>query len=375
MSGISDTGSIRFALIYRDVWPQPSKFSLINPVLLKELKGFAVVHLVAHPDGHITLKIDRPDGSPLHDIELQRVHLVGQGVCHVLISWNQSYACIYMDAKLLGPYKLEDPALKIELRGIVIGTSSPSIDHPDATNACQIWIQNRQRKFSAPNLRTGRRLKTISEQARDLFIAVNNLRTIASAIHTNGQKHLIGYLAAELRALVFWSKDDGRDGGYNPLLLRMASKGDLPLPVFAWKNMFSGKVSVLNKANFHMPQLSATIEKTSNDQILMDFQEWLKEDFTVFRMDVGTLGQTERRLPLKEIIAETANSLGVAHYDEDISETVSTMSDTVFAQIDLLARCLCQTAILTADLGIWVLSKLHERALISLPEVNGVNPP
>jgi hypothetical protein len=323
----------------------------------------------------MTLKLDRADGSLLHEAEFQRVHLVGKGACRLLISWTPSSVCLYVNAQPLGPYKPDDPPMKIELREIVMGTGRMSMDHPNASNACQVWIQNRRKKFSASQLRTGRRLKTLTEQARDLLIAVNNLRTIASAIHSNGQKHLIGYLAAELRALVFWSKDDTRDGGYNPLLLRMASKADLPLPVFAWKDMFDGLPTVLTKASFHMPQLSATIEHVSNDQLLMDLQEWLKEDITVLRSEMGGPGQTERRLSLKEIIAETANTLGVAHYDEDISETVSTMSDFVFAQVDLLARCLCPTAMLTADLGVWVLSKLHERALINPAEVIGVNPP
>ena len=90
------------------------------------------------------------------------------------------------------------------------------------------------KKFAVPSLRTGRIPKTLQEQASDLLIAVNNLK-VFELVRTQQRTHLVGYLAAELRSLVFWVQDDQRDGGYNPLLLRMASKADLPLPVFAWK--------------------------------------------------------------------------------------------------------------------------------------------
>ena len=89
----------------------------------------------------------------------------------------------------------------------------------------------------------------------------------------------------------------------------------------------------------------------------------------VFRHDPGGLARTERRLSLKDVMSETANSLGVAHYDEDISEAISTMRDFVFAQIDVLSRCLCHTAVLTAYLGRWILSKLHEGGHINLDEI------
>ena len=64
----------------------------------------------------------------------------------------------------------------------------------------------------------------------------SNLRLLAHSIRTEGRGQLIGYLAAELRALrPLQEKDDQKESGYNPLLLRMADLGKLPLPVFSRK--------------------------------------------------------------------------------------------------------------------------------------------
>ena len=120
-----------------------------------------------------------------------------------------------------------------------------------------------------------------------------------------------------------------------------------------------------------MSRLSATIEHTFGDQSLMDLQEWLKEDFSVYRAP----GQAEVRFSARDLIAEIANTLGTSHYDEDMSETVVSMSLFNLYNLDLLARSLCEMSRMTANLGIWVLRQFGEKGLIDLAALTGPTPP
>ena len=250
MPNALDTGTIAFDMAWGGSWPPPSTVSLIDPTQAREIPGFPIIDLRAHPDGHFSLRIARTDGSLLHGIEFQRVQFVGKGFCHICVAWQPSSVSLYSNAQPLGPYLSGRCALTIQLRSSPAPAQAASIDHPDSAKACQTWMQNRQRKFSTQPVKAGRRLKTLAEQAKDLFIASNNLESIANAIQLNQQKHLIGHLAAELRALTYWTKDNTREGSYNPLLLRMASKANLPLPVYGWKGLFDKQPPILARADF-----------------------------------------------------------------------------------------------------------------------------
>ena len=119
----------------------------------------------------------------------------------------------------------------------------------------------------------------------------------------------------------------------------------------------------MGDATFLVAPDVASIFQASPSHTLMDLQEWLKEDFTIFRRNPEAPAQDEIKLSFKDVISETANTLGAAHYDEDISETVDTMQAAILCHASLLASTLCPMGILLAQLGSWVIQKLIERGL------------
>ena len=128
-----------------------------------------------------------------------------------------------------------------------IGLNAPTIALPelkvpkeksflasDAITACQPWIDNRRAKFAASKPpRLGRKVKSIEDEAQDLRNSSASMNHFLQEI-SNGNDFLIGALAAEMRATIYWpnGRDDKPDDQWNPLLLRMASKANLPLPVY-----------------------------------------------------------------------------------------------------------------------------------------------
>ena len=207
------------------------------------------VDSVAHPDGHISVRVSRADGSLVHESDFQRVKFVGHGSCPVALTWTPSRASVYLDARPLGSYDPEGRPLEIQLSGAL--TPGPnSVDHPDSIVVCQSWIDNRQKKFASRPPRDGRRTKTPLEQSQSLYDAARNLQAIETLIRVEGRREMIGHLAGDLRSLVYWEKDDKFDRSYNPLLFRMASKANLPLPVYGWRDVFVGMPTILGRRQF-----------------------------------------------------------------------------------------------------------------------------
>ena len=301
----------------------------------------------------------------------ERIHLpVGGAGWLLVVTWNPNDARAYIDTHSLDPYRADGAPMEIPSRIAAFTTNEPkSIDHPDAVLACDVWIRNRKAKFIAAPPIAGRTPKDIDVQASELHVALNNLWSLATRIQNREDMKSIGHLFATLRSLLFWTKDTTREWSYSPLLLRMASKADLPLPVFGWKDSLNQSPSVLQTASFYMSELSPSMTQASPNQTLMDLQEWLKEEVVVIRSNPGTGSRVEDRFPLLEVIGDAANTLGVAHYDEDSSNVVTMLSSWSACDIDLLARSLCQVALVTGELSEWVIRQLADRRIINLQAV------
>jgi hypothetical protein len=233
-----------------------------------------------------------------------------------------------------------------------------SINDPNAIAACQNWIQNRRSKFSKPKpTRTNRRPKTIEEQADDLRTSIYVLKTLQQNIIT-GNRHLLGMLAAEMRACVYWAQDTLPDRNYNPLLLRMASLADLPLPVY-----FMPEIPVpplIESADMRLTFANAPrVRREFKRDEVRDLQESLKT--TVLRIGQSPI----RAITALELIKELAHTAGASHYDEDASEFLDIMRQMKTEQGDQVTIFMCQTAEVLASLSDWVLSELKTRNLIA----------
>ncbi|APW62030.1 hypothetical protein [Paludisphaera borealis] len=362
MNSASIRGAIQFEFIINNAssWP-PAETSLVS----RNQVGEGIILLSAHSDGHFSVGIETTTGESIGSADFGRVLLRGTGKCVLFYTWDLNDIHLYAGGIALQPYEPDVAPREIELIPLANGPSS--LVHPGASQACQTWITNRAAKFGPIKPRDGRRMKSVDEQAKDLRTSIANLRIITASISNNqGLSSLVGYLATELRALTHWENDARKDGGYNPLLLRMASKRSLPLPVYGWRDLIAKKVPIARQPDFFIHNSGATLNQISPGQHLMDLQEWLKEDIVVVRLPQNPPATVERRLSTKTLISEASNSLGVSHYDEDVSHALSMMREMVFHNMDLLAMYLCCAAMLVADLGEWVLNDLARHSIIAL---------
>ena len=210
----------------------------------------------------------------------------------------------------------------------------------------------RKKRFAQPvPARAGFRSKSNEEQLEELEKAAAALDDLSNVVR-QGRTHLLGTLAAILRALVHWN---GRRQ-YNPLLLRIAGRYDMPLPVY----MIPGKDPIpsfiADADQIVMQDLSVT--KEFGTQELADLQEGLET--ALVRLRVGEEGPEQETYTLRETIAAVAETQGVAHFDEDfpliLEPLYSMRSGTAYE----IVHNLVWTADVVSQLADYVVSTVRE---------------
>lgn len=332
-------------------WP-PSE-----PILLlsSEANGLPF-ELVALNDGRLRLNTHNSQTSFISqpvDIQCDR-----PAWASLLITLRASHSSLELSGQTLLKDSPDVPRLLItSAQGLV--PQQLSVDDPDSASACQTWIQNRRAKFGSPQpQRRNRRPKTIQEQARDLFASIQRLRHLQQ-LTLAGNIHLLGTLAGEMRASVYWRKgsDAKPDSQWNPLLLRMASLADLPLPVYRTPHITAPPI--LDEAVLHLtPSHAPRIERVFTTDQICDLQESLLT--TVIRLGPAP-GRVSSAL---ELITEMAHTMGAAHYDNDASEFLDVLQTMKSEDADQATLLICQIADTLAGLSDWVLSELKKRNII-----------
>jgi hypothetical protein len=284
----------------------------------------------------------------------QPLGIVGNGFALLSISWSQAG----IELRLNGSTVLADAPEVCRLSISTVdqpASSVLSINRPDALVACQKWINNRKAKFSSPVLRR-MRFKTNTEQATDLRNSILSIQHIRQQV-SGGKLNFLGMLAGELRALLYWKDDVKADWAYNPLLLRMASKADLPLPVYRVKPQ--PLPAAVKAASIHIDTNIPRLHSIVFTNELVDLQECLES--TALRLDSTSRNEKSA----KDLIAETADTLGSSHYDEDVSAFIDVLQNTTAFDISTLARYLSEISNVTAQLAEWVISELVGRKIIT----------
>jgi hypothetical protein len=338
--------------------PHPWPVSSQTLILSTEFNG-QQVDLAALPDGRMSLQVSGLSfiSQPI-DIHSTRPEFAFVRITH---------ADNKLELSLSGDSLLEDkPGVPRHILRIIQGAipDEVSLNDPNASAACRAWIQNRKLKFATPATpRPDRRSKTVQEQALDLQNSALSLRDLQQQV-LNGKRHLLGHLAVEMRASVYWPRLKGNQGDsqptakYNPLLLRMASLADLPLPVYSIPKR--NLPTVFDSTERHyLPVDAPRIRRVFATDQVQDVQESLVN--TTLR-----LGQApSRNITALDAIKELAHTMGAAHYDEDASEFLDFMESFKSSEGDGLTIFMCQTAEALASLSEWVLSELKTRNLIA----------
>ena len=323
-------------------WPPP------KPVVLLEgpYKAQRIV-VEGRPDGRLYTAIH--SDSVKTEFLSQQVCPTNRGWLVMTISWTDSEASILINNKELAPAS--------ETEGVfeVTPTATPpeqATSSPAARKACEQWMSWRKKRFAQPvPARAGFRSKSNEEQLEELEKAAAALDDLSNVVR-QGRTHLLGTLAAILRALVHWN---GRRQ-YNPLLLRIAGRYDMPLPVY----MIPGKDPIpsfiADADQIVMQDLSVT--KEFGTQELADLQEGLET--ALVRLRVGEEGPEQETYTLRETIAAVAETQGVAHFDEDfpliLGPLYSMRSGTAYE----IVHNLVWTADVVSQLADYVVSTVRE---------------
>jgi hypothetical protein len=242
----------------------------------------------------------------------QPLAVAGNGLAIVVAVWGASETRIQINGRNLLEGSSSTDVYVVETRDHVADPVL-SWDQPSKDDACSEWTTWRAERFASSKQapRRGRRLKSTEEQVEELKRAAQSASDLANLI-LQGHTHLLGHLAAELRALLFWK---GRQ--YDPLLLRLAARKNLSLPVFIVRE--GGPLPVTNGLVAHVRRGMPSHMRFLPTHTLADLQEWLispaVSEPSSAKSDLATDPLND--MSVIEMIAGTADTLGAAHYDQD----------------------------------------------------------
>ena len=332
-------------------WPPPQPSALFaGPV------NGQPIELIALTDGRIELKTK----STVTSFVSQPLDVLSDrpAWASIRVAITAVHSIVEVSGQSLLPDGPNVPRLPLtSAQGLVPQEFSIYDSNKDA--ACQTWINNRKSKFATQRTpATNRRRKTIGEQAHDLIVSIYRLRALQQQVLARNS-YLLGTLAGEMRASVFWKQDAQPDRSYNPLLLRMANLAQLPLPVYVTPSVPLPRLIMQAQAHVtvsHAPR----IERMFVTDRVCDLQEALES--TIIR-----LGQSpnDRIISASDSISELANTMGAAHYDESASEFLDFLHQMKVADSDQLSIFMCQIAEVLASLSEWVIEELKTRNIIS----------
>jgi hypothetical protein len=202
---------------------------------------------------------------------------------------------------------------------------------------------------------TGRRHFSAAEQTEHLQAELQTLHHDGQQV-VAGHKAFVRKIAGSLRSLIYWQirKDGSLNPSYNPLLLRLAARKNLPLPVFAMPDDRATRPEIVSQAEIHVINNFPTVGKLFPGQSLMDLQAWMNMPISTERF-AGLLSGAEKELAVKDIIGDVANTMGGAHYDEDVPEQLDRLRNFGAYNQGFVDQFLVMVADTILKLGVFVL--------------------
>jgi hypothetical protein len=312
-----ESGHFSFPLEFED-W-SVSKETLLGEIRRHELH----CRLTQFEDGRIAFTLSDPKGE-VFTIRTQKIQVDKPGAVLLMANWTANEKCIYANGKKLLPADQTEETVVIKASPRSRIVDGPiSFQQPEAKEACRKWIEWRAAYLGNPPAQAepGRRLKSFLEQVGELERSQLLLRELISRAES-GANHVVGAIATELRALVYWPKNQNRN--YDPLLLRLAARRNAPLPVWAFvvrgysdkalEDLANVSKSMESLALIHLPD----IKKSETGQKLIDLQAWLDDPFQLNAEGAGTKEYGKICVTNKELIKQISSIIGTSHYDEDI---------------------------------------------------------
>lgn len=256
--------------------------------------------------------------------------------------------------RLYSRYILLEDGPKVPLLSVDVGFFGKGLDvkateRIDAIGICQQSINDRKVMFASRKIRVDRTLITDEEEAKRFSQSMRRIRDLHSQVaRETGSDHMVALIIAELRSNLCFNRG-GRADNMSPFLLRMANKADLPLPVYyVPTRVVSLQSKKISSVNFNPVSLTCVDVRYK----LADLQEWLSTS-------IVELPDSNRvKLTPNELIAEIAHTEGTSHYDDQSSIFVTALSGFGNEDRKVLEAWILSLALVTADLGDWVLQQL-----------------
>ena len=338
-------------------FPQPWPLKTIK-TLFSTNQGKTLIRLDGYSDGHLRAIIKNEKIN--YSFESQPLRIEGIGDVILLLTWKDSEIKIYINGgnplKPFDPSNLDYRAIKLKS---LFSTEDPiSIAHPQAKEICKKWIDWRRGKFINPPkvAEENKRLKTEIEETQELVNAIKSLK-ILLILFQEGNKSLLGQISSQLKSLIYWDENENT----NSLLFRLASRKEIPLPVYAFNLDPSEGPPILSEAVIIQEPTIPTFKKNFPKQELMDFQSWLDSPIQIEEVDKGKSDlKNGRLLSPKEIIHEATVVHGVGYRNEDVSQSFDQFRQTKIMGDDLLAQFLISISQVTIVFGEFIIQNLKK---------------
>lgn len=317
-------------------WPIPQR-----AVLARFGDDRAFIEFVGHPDGSVAYTVFK-DGL-VRTFRSPPLELTGPGAIIVQANWSEDSTDLHLNFQPIpragagaSPVRL-NPSPRSE-------PSAPAWQDRSATQACAEWMSWRAAYFSAEKLvRAGRRPKTLDEQVAELQLAEANLADLTRLLR-EGRVHLRGHLAAELRALLHWdSRRLTHLSNADPLLLRLAARAGVPLPLYAF---MQDPPDTLGVSLIHFRMDTASCSRAYPRQTLVDLQEWLLRPAMS-----ETQAGVKRDVSALDVIRSIADTQGAAHYDTDMPLDIERLGLLQLGAHDTASEVLLTTAEIAGQLS------------------------
>ena len=332
--------------------PWPVKNTVI---LIKQSDQGQEFKLHAYPDGHLSIEHKSNSNSFNHHIQPIKTTFGSWLVFEA--AWNGFEVEVCVNGITLKPFSAGIETAIIEGKAVIQQPFELSIHHLKAYSNCEGWITWRRRNFfeNIQTIKQGRRAKTHEEQLNELDSALQVLQDLCEQVRA-GKTHMINQVAGSLRALVFWQvlkRDGALNRSYNPLLLRLASRLGLPLPVFTLPPDLKKLPESLNEAYVQFYPSLVSLTRTQSFQVVLDLQDYLLRVAITVRIP-----STDNRqiYTIKEVILNCSNTLGSSHFDEDVPIALDSVKGIIVNGQNSLTTYLLQTADVVCGLGEYVIN-------------------
>lgn len=306
--------------------------------------GDSIFKIFAYSDGHLLVMV-QDQNHVFSKFESQRIRFETNSDRIITYIWSKQNATLKINNQLISSnktteiFRISDESVNQSIQQTPIDlVTIPQIEK---------WIQWRKERFvdckKTTSTNLDRRDKSEGEQVRELLDVTNNLEAIFKS-WISGKSYLIMSILSILRSLLCHKIVEIKPNRttYNPLLLRVASYKALALPVYARRvnEDIPDNILELSKDTLsHVTRNIASLTKTSNNQILMDFQEWLNGEVIISYEDKKPLLYS-----VNQILMDSSNTLGASHFDTNVPLKLDFLKNAKILNIDLLNNLVFNTS-------------------------------